>query len=144
VTMTAGAALAADFSYNLASHDVPEWWLALHGFSNQFDEAALGDPDTDQVPTWAEFYADTIPTNMNSVLALTGVSLDGEDVVVEWKGGVMARQVLSYSGTAGAPSWTPVFTNEGPTAISTNFVHAGAAGLRSFYRITVLGLIDNP
>lgn len=60
-------------SENLAIHDTPEWWLALFGWTNNFDAAALDDYDGDGVPTWQEFPAGTIPTNILSVFQATSV-----------------------------------------------------------------------
>lgn len=53
----------AVFAENLAIHDTPEWWLAEHGWTNDFDAAALADDEPDGFPTWQEYVADTDPTN---------------------------------------------------------------------------------
>ena len=44
----------------------PVPWLIMHGFTNNFDIAELGDPDADGVPTWKEYQANTNPRDANS------------------------------------------------------------------------------
>ncbi len=56
----------AHFAENLAIHDTPEWWLAEHGWTNDFDAAALRDEEPDGFPTWQEFVADTDPKDPTS------------------------------------------------------------------------------
>lgn len=45
---------------------VPHWWLAQHGWTNNFEDAALDDPDGDGYATWQEYLAGTDPTNAAS------------------------------------------------------------------------------
>lgn len=56
----------ANFTALLATNATPQWWLAQHGWTNDFDTAALDDPDTDGFATWQEYLADTDPTNPTS------------------------------------------------------------------------------
>lgn len=56
----------ANFTALLATNATPQWWLAQHGWTNDFDTAALDDPDTDGFATWQEYLADTDPTNSSS------------------------------------------------------------------------------
>ena len=77
---------------NLAANATPEWWLALHGWSNDFDAVALDDPDEDGMPTWAEFHADTIPTDGDSFLGITGITWAVDGILVGWQGGSNAWQ----------------------------------------------------
>lgn len=53
----------ANFTENLAASNTPEWWLALHGWTNDFDAAATRDAEPDGFFTWQEYIADTDPTN---------------------------------------------------------------------------------
>ena len=62
--------LAATFAVRLATNGVPAWWLASHGWTSNFDNAALGDQDGDGAFTWQEYVAGTIPTNELSVLRM--------------------------------------------------------------------------
>ena len=136
--MTRALSVTAAFAETLWSHGVPEWWLAGHGWTNDFESAALGDADGDRMPTWAEFYADTVPTNGHSVLAVTGVERAGANMAIRWKGGVAARQRLEGSpGIGPTPEWSPLFTNEGPTPVTNTFIHVSPASSTMFYRITL-------
>ena len=64
--MDAPKAVQANFATNLAAQNVPEWWLAEHGWTNDFDAAATNDAEPDGFFTWQEFVADTDPTNSDS------------------------------------------------------------------------------
>ena len=61
--MDAPKAVQANFAALLATNDVPQWWLAQFGWTNDFDAAALDDAEPDGFPTWQEYVADTDPTN---------------------------------------------------------------------------------
>lgn len=49
----------------------PIWWLIQYGFTNDFENAAMADPDGDGARTWEEYVAGTIPTNSASALKLS-------------------------------------------------------------------------
>ncbi len=61
--MDAPKAVQANFAENLAASNTPEWWLAAHGWTNDFDAAATNDAEPDGYPSWQEYIADTDPTN---------------------------------------------------------------------------------
>lgn len=64
--MDAPKAVQANFAANLAASNVPEWWLAQYGWTNDFDTAATNDAEPDGYVTWQEYVADTDPTNSDS------------------------------------------------------------------------------
>lgn len=77
--------LDVSFAENLtAAHGTPEWWLAAHGITNDFDEAEGDDPDEDGIPTWQEYVMDTHPGIFASHLRVDSMEFvrDGEDAVV--------------------------------------------------------------
>ena len=74
----------ASFAANLAAGNVPEWWLAQNGWSNDFDAAALGDPDEDGYFTWQECIADTDPKGSNSHPLVAFVATGGAEPVIAW------------------------------------------------------------
>ena len=74
----------AVFAENLADHDVPEWWLADHGWTNDFDAAAQLDFEPDGFATWQEYVADTDPRDAASFLRITNVVAGETDPVVFW------------------------------------------------------------
>lgn len=61
--MDSPKAIQANFTENLATNGVPEWWLAQFGWTNGFDAAATNDAEPDGFFTWQEYIADTDPTN---------------------------------------------------------------------------------
>lgn len=121
----------------LASNDVPKWWLAEHGWTNDFDVAATNDQDDDGMITSDEWRADTVPTNAESVLAITGIVLTNGGVRVYWQGGVGSTQFLQYRENLcdTQDSWRTIFTNPPPTATTTNVMDTGATDGVRFYRI---------
>jgi hypothetical protein len=69
----------------LASNDVPKWWLAEQNpaWANDFDAATTNDADGDRVLTWQEHRAGTDPTDGNSVFVVAPEHLNG-DTCLEW------------------------------------------------------------
>jgi hypothetical protein len=129
----------AAFSANLATNDTPEWWLALHSWTNNFDAAAMADWDNDGMPTWQEWAADTSPTNGASVLQMISISfpMGGmTDAVLQWQGGIQARQYLERSPALGGTQeqWSVIFTNTPPTPVIDSMLDP-MPGPRSHYRI---------
>jgi hypothetical protein len=66
--MDAPQTVQATFTALLATNATPQWWLAQHGWTNNFDAAATNDVDEDGRFTWQEYVADTDPTNAASFL----------------------------------------------------------------------------
>lgn len=66
LAMDGPKAVQANFAALLATNDVPQWWLAQFGWTNDFDAAATNDAEPDGFPTWQEYVGDTDPTNAAS------------------------------------------------------------------------------
>ena len=77
--------LFAVFEPLRTAQGTPHYWLAAHGWTNDFETADLADPDGDGMATWAEYIAGTDPTDSNSVLRLRMVP-DGDGFLFEWRG----------------------------------------------------------
>jgi len=81
------------------SNNTPFWWLAQHGWTQDFEIVELLDPDSDTLLTWQEYQLNTIPTNSNS---------DGDqfDDGTEWTNGADPARDDSqtYGAIAGNPS----------------------------------------
>jgi hypothetical protein len=137
VAVTMPVWLSADFGENLATNETPEWWLALHGWTNGFDAAALDDWDNDGMPTWAEFHADTLPRDGDSVLAITGLSWNVSGVHVMWKGGSNAWQCLESRRdlVSTGEHWLAIFTNPPPTSVTTNYHYGAGTNGVWFFRL---------
>lgn len=48
---------------NFTTNGTSVGWLKAYGYTNEFDSAALADPDSDSFDNGQEYQADTIPTN---------------------------------------------------------------------------------
>jgi hypothetical protein len=124
------------------SQGVPHSWLDAHNLvtNGDYEAVALSDTDNDGVPAWREFWCDTQPTNSESCLALTELQIAETGVNIYWKGGVLATQYLerlpNLTSTGGV--WQVVFTNQPPTAVTTNFFDQDGTNSPFFYRIRVV------
>ena len=83
--MDAPQAVQANFAENLAASNTPEWWLALHGWTSDFDAAATRDAEPDGFFTWQEYIADTDPTNAASFPRLDLITTFGTNFpILDW------------------------------------------------------------
>lgn len=139
ITMSQPHNLTALFTATLATNGVPQWWLASYGLTNggNWDAAALGDPDSDKMPTWQEWLADTVPTNGVSFLGFSGVTSSPAGVMLNWHGGILATQYLERtSALVGAPiSWQAIMTNLPPTTVTSNLFTPSGTNNLFFFRI---------
>ena len=74
-------------------------------------EFTAADPDNDGMSNWAEFLAGTNPTNSASVLQVTAVTREGNDLRITWTMGTGKTNVLQHANTlAGTGNFTDAFT----------------------------------
>ena len=101
------------------------------------DDGAGGDPDMDGVTNFLEFVADTVPTDSDSLLRMTAIANETNDVRVTWQGGVLVTQYLERCTNllGGAPDWVAVFTNHPPTATIVEYLDTNTVHDRLYYRI---------
>jgi len=137
VAVIAPRTVSAAFAPNLtAARGVPEYWLANHGWLTDFEAAAETDSDNDGMPAWAEWRADTNPTNPLSLLALTGISFTGTNGHnISWIGGIARTQYIESALTPSG-AWIPLATNLPPTPV-TNTLTLPVSGEAMFYRIHI-------
>ena len=94
------------FAENLATNYTPEWWLAEHGWTNDFDAAALADDEPDGFPTWQEYVADTIPTNGLSYPRIAFIAAEGTNApVVTWPASTGRAYRIHFSDAFPGGSW---------------------------------------
>ena len=110
--------------------DTTEAWLGTN--------PDVADTDGDGMADGDELTADTLPTERTSVLRILSVEADADGTSLEWQGGRSARQLLEIC-SALPSSWSPIHTNEPPTAWVTNFFDPGLNGRTRFYRIRIDG-----
>lgn len=105
ITSSTTATITLNVAVQYATNGVPYWWLAAYVLTNGgFDVNALADPDHDGVPTWAEYVAQTDPTNADSFLR-----------IIQFDNGSLAFTPVStgriYSieetGYLGSSNWLP-------------------------------------
>ena len=131
------------FAERLAeAHATPWWWLAARGLTNaetSFNEAELGDTDTDGHPAWSEYVADTDPNDPQSVLKATpGGAASGDAYTIRWLGST-SRYYHVYRGTNLAIPFDRVASNlpgVAPVTVHTDAVSQGQNP--AFYRVRAL------
>ena len=114
--MNAPHNLQATFAPNLAANQTPEWWLAAHGWTNNFDDAALADPDTVVYPTWQEYIADTDPNDPQSHPRLTHIDLLTDPAtrpILLWPASTARTYTIEYTDDLLTSTWTTQHLNLG-------------------------------
>ena len=111
--------------------DGQEWQLGT--------DPRRGDTDGDGMMDGDEVSAGTDPTKAASVLAITGLQVDGNAFRISWSGGTSVWQYLQrrYDLISTDEEWTTVFTNSPPMPVNTNIVDSAATNPTIFYRIKV-------
>ena len=140
VAMAGPVSLSANFLENLAPMGTPEWWLASHGLTNgTLAQEELADTDGDGMSAYKEYVADTVPTNADSVLRITGLAPGSSDCSVRWLGGEWAVQYLERrrSLTSTGEVWVTIHTNSPQTTVTNVFSDVTATNGLLFYRIRV-------
>jgi hypothetical protein len=82
--MNSARTLEVVFKANLATNNVPQWWLAHYGLTN-LNVDALRDVDHDGMLTWEEWVAGCDPTNKASVFRFASAGgAPGQGNVIRW------------------------------------------------------------
>lgn len=133
--------IEAIFAPILTSRGTPHWWLAGHSLTNGgFQAEELADPDGDGVPTWQEWVADTVPTNAQSILVVTGACARSNGVLISWQGGTAATQIVERATcvTNEPVEWTTIHTVLPPTPAGGSYRDLQPGGPSGrYYRIRV-------
>lgn len=130
--------VTANFAARLATHDVPQWWLASYGWTSDFDAAALDDQDGDGMPTWMEHVALTVPTNKQSVLRIVTNPgrTAGQEAVLSWLSATGRLYDVDIRSNLVNDGWAPYAS--GLAAHPPQNVFTGAVGSgRVLFRIRV-------
>jgi YD repeat-containing protein len=114
---------------------IPDWWEYYYFGSLQ---PGNGDYDGDGVSNYAEYIADTDPTDPNSYLQITSAQVSTNGVQINWSGGSQAWQYLQrISSVGGTNTWVNIQTVQPPTAVNGSYTDAPTTNKASFYRIRV-------
>lgn len=128
---------------SLAAHDVPRWWLGVHSLTNHWDwdNNALGDQDGDNISTWEEYIADTVPTSSASrfTVSISNPAIIVTNTHVSWLGSTnrlytleKTSNLLSSSSWRSVPAVTDV-PGTGGFMVYTN----GISSVPEFFRTKV-------
>lgn len=139
-------AIAIDQSRHVVARvrpDVPgavsEPWLeSYYGDTSNLTALSETDSDGDGLAAWEEYWAGTVPTNADSRFEIRDFTPDGGLGTLTWVGGTgVSGYVVQYS-TNLLTGWMTV-TNDVVRTPPTNVlvVPVGAAGVRTFYRVSV-------
>ena len=139
VSMTAPRAITANFTANLVTNDVPEWWLAQNNLPVS-DAGALADTDGDGFANWKEFRAGTNPQNPASALLLTTLPpppWNPGQLVLTWPS-TYGRTYRLWSTTNLNADFSPLATNIYSTP-PYNYYYLNDIGTaaRGFYLIQI-------
>ncbi|MEI8122154.1 MAG: choice-of-anchor Q domain-containing protein [bacterium] len=141
VFMNTTRTIMALFYAQLATNNVPKWWLAQSGLTN-FTIDAMRDVDNDGMLTWQEWIAGCDPTNINSVFRFT--SADGapsQGMVVRWPS--ISNRFYDLSRATNLMAGTNAFTilpgaSNMPATPTQNIYTDAVQGVGPyFYRIDV-------
>ena len=118
------------------TNGIPDWWELQYFGSLQ---PANGDYDGDGVSNYAEYIADTNPTNSTSYLHITQIQPVSGGVWLQWQGGTYATQYLEQTFSLGLPGspWSNFLTVIPPTPIIGNFTNLTGTNRAMFYRVRV-------
>ncbi len=114
----------------------PEWWAQFYlgaGANLQLD------PDGDGLPSWAEYLAGTVPTNMNSKFQIWSEATSVSTLAVHYQPHAAGRTYQLEMSDGNSP-WTPLpnlplpVTEPGATG---RFVITNAPGTVRLYRVKV-------
>ncbi|MEI8205594.1 MAG: hypothetical protein WCG03_01825, partial [Kiritimatiellales bacterium] len=125
-----------------AGDGIPNWWRAQHfggnGASTNDTSGAFGDPDNDGVNNYAEYIADTNPTNGSSRLSIQSL-FAGTNRAVFFQSSANRKYTLYYSTNLISGVWTNVpaqtgIIGNGGVAVFTNSLPDATP---CFYRVGV-------
>lgn len=83
----------------------PHAWLAQHGWTNDFENAALADTDLDGVPAWQEYLADTDPTDTDSFPWLEFLDVLQDPPVLTWPASPARAYQIHYADDLLSGAW---------------------------------------
>lgn len=122
--------------YDSDSDGLPDDW-EIEFFGN-LSHGPGGDYDNDGETNEEEYFAGTDPTDGDSVMKITSLELDGDEVTVAWKTVPFEKYVILYSDDeyGGPMTWTPAtqrYAGDGGILSYTEILPPGVD--RRFYKI---------
>jgi hypothetical protein len=122
------------------NYSVPHTWLEANvpGSTNDYEAAALDDPDNDGFDTWEEYWSGTDPQNSNSYLRIDSVTFDGTNIVIVWSNAVVGAGLPPLGIQARGDLLSGSWSNVGQKSLA-NGVNAwsNSAAQQLYYRLAV-------
>ena len=120
-----------------------ELWQMERFTSQQLTNSTVSgrdaDPDADGANNYHEYRAGTDPLNRKSVLRITAIQRQSDDIAVAWTSGGSRTSVVQAASALALQDFadvSPPIPTAGVGDVVTNFVHPGVATNRAlFYRI---------
>ncbi|VGO17696.1 hypothetical protein PDESU_06298 [Pontiella desulfatans] len=113
------------------TNGTPWRWLGEYGLDTD-----LIDEDVDGHWTWQEYIAGTNPTNLSSVLKLSGVASSGNSHVLSWQAVMGKSYSIHFATNLVAPIW--VEQDSGIPGIEPDCTHTAIVhGATGFFRVEV-------
>ena len=107
--LDAPKAIQANFAETLAASNVPQWWLAQYGWTNDFDAVATNDAEPDGFFTWQEFVADTDPTNAAAYPQMTYIETWQTNApILTWPASTGRLYEIHWCDDLVVGEWTPL------------------------------------
>ena len=107
--LDAPKAVLANFAETLAASNVPQWWLAQYGWTNDFDAVATNDAEPDGFFTWQEFVADTDPTNAAAFPQMTFIETWQTNApILTWPASTGRLYEIHWCDDLVVGEWTPL------------------------------------
>lgn len=124
--------------YPVLPYGTPVPWLMDYGFTGNFLDAELSDPDGDGVPTWQEYRANTSPTDPDSYFAVWGL-LKGDDGRFQFLFRTAPNRTYRVESSLDLETWTVVrdgIAGTGDTLLLTDTRYLGET-TQIYYRVAV-------
>ncbi len=124
-----------------SNHAVPHAWLdgINAAWSSDYEAAALTDHDGDGIPTWQEYWTGTNPLDRSSVFKIDSITIDGTEVVLEWRhaevGASIPDILIQASPDLNSDTWVTVGSYSPVDGI--NSVRMATPPTRRFYRLAM-------
>jgi hypothetical protein len=125
--------------YPVLPFGTPVPWLLTHGFSTDFTNAEISDPDGDGMLTWQEYQAGTDPQDPNSKLAVSSLAPTGSFGRYQITFSTALNRTYRLEASDDLLTWQPLQTNipgtGSPVTVTDGRNRFGVT--QTFYRVVV-------
>ena len=115
---------------------MPDAWETAFGFNPTNQNDATLDFDNDGATNLDEYFTDTSPVELDSVVKIRAIGRTNNQTTLEWSGGEIVAQYLQWAPSLQGP-WTTVYTNMPPTTLNESLQIQNPPTEDGIYRIVV-------